>query len=347
MKSLILLWIIVAAAMAQITISDAQMKKLGIAAEKVRITQTSLIGPLMAKLDYDEDRSKSYFLDHEASVLSLKVRQGDRVQKGQVVCSIASPVLMAAAIELQELRHRSRMITNNLKKDESLYKEGVISYREYQTVSLESSAIRSRISILENQLKTAGVRAGKEGGLDVIARMSGIITNAPLSVAEKIVPYQPYFRISDPDAMIAMINVSPSLLSSISKGDTVLAKDNIRPIGTIISLSPSIRGTTNSAVATARVRDASLRAGTTVGIFVSASKPTRSVLIPTHALTQFGGKTICFIRTPTGFQPQELRINATTKEGVLVNQRGINADTQVAISGLVILKGAMRGLGFE
>lgn len=347
MKVLLLLGIIATAAMAQITISEAQMKKLGIATGHVRITQTSLIGPLIAKIDYDEDRSKNYFLDHEASVVSLKVRQGDRVQKGQVLCSIASPALMAASVELKELRHRDRMIQNNLKKDEALYKEGVIAYRDYQSVALEASALRSRIAILENQLNLAGVRPGKEGSLEVIARTSGIITTAPLAVAEKIVPYQPYFRISDPQAMIALINVSPNLIASIAKGDTILSKDNPHPIGTILSLSPSIRGVTNSAIATARVRDTSLRAGTTVGLFVSASKPTTSVLIPTHALTQFGGKTICFIRTPTGFKAQELLISATTKEGVLVRQQGITADTKIAISGLVILKGAMRGLGFE
>ncbi len=146
--------------------------------------------------------------------------------------------------------------------------------------------------------------------------------------------------------MVAMINISPNLISSISKGDTVLSKDN-RPIGTILSVSPSISGLTNSAIAIARVRDPQLRAGTTVGVLVSASKPTTSILIPSHALAQFGGKTICFIRNSTGFRAQELLISATTKEGVLVRQKGIDANTKVAISGLVILKGAMSGLGFE
>ena len=71
------------------------------------------------------------------------------------------------------------------------------------------------------------------------------------------------------------------------------------------------------------------------------------MMIPTQALTQFGGKTICFIRNSTGFSAQELLITATSKEGVLVRQKGIDTNTKVAISGLVVLKGAMSGLGFE
>ncbi len=335
------------AAMAQITISDAQMKKLGITTGNVSISSTALIGPLIAKIDYDEDKSKSYFLDQEASVVSLNVRQGDRVQKGQTLCSISSPALMASYFELKELRNRYRAIQNNAAKDATLYKEGVISYRDYQASELEASSLRSRISTLESQFSIAGVRAERNGALNVIAQKNGVITDAPFAVAERIIPYQPYFRISDSQAMVAMINVTPSLISSISKGDTVLSKDNSHPIGTIISVSPSISGSTNSAIAIARVRDPQLRAGTTVGMFISASKPTASILIPSQALTQFGGKTICFIRNAKGFKSQQLLILATTKEGVLVRQKGIDANTKVAISGLVILKGAMSGLGFE
>ncbi|HEX5710100.1 MAG TPA: efflux RND transporter periplasmic adaptor subunit [Sulfuricurvum sp.] len=346
MKRSLLLLIAATAAMAQITISEVQMKKMGISTGSVSMTSSATVGPLIAKIDYDEEKSKSYFLDHEASVIMLNVRAGDRVKKGQVLCRIASPQLLANGFELKEMRNRYQSIQNNVKKDEVLYKEGIISYREYQISALEAASLRSRISTLEAQFTLAGVRPSTDGSMAVIAQKNGIITAAPLAVAEKITPYQPYFRISDTDAMVAMINISPNLISSISKGDKVLSKDN-RPIGTILSVSPSISGSTNSAIAIARVRDVRLRAGTTVGVLVSASSPTTSILIPSQALAQFGGKTICFIKNRTGFRAQELLISATTKEGVLVRQKGIDANTKVAISGLVILKGAMSGLGFE
>lgn len=346
MKSLLIVLAIAAAAMAQITIGDAQMKKLGITTGNVTISSTALIGPLIAKIDYDEDKSKSYFLDQEASVISLKVHQGDYVQKGQTLCTIASPSLMANSFELVELRNRYGAMKNNAAKDAALYKDGIIAYRDYQTSALEASMLRSQISVLESRFNIAGIRANSNGTMDVIAQKSGIVTDAPLAVAEKIAPYEPYFRISDPKAMVAMINVSPNLIASISKGDKILSKDN-RPIGTILSVSPSISGLTNSAIAIARVRDPQLRAGTTIGVLVSASKPTASILIPSGALVQFGGKTICFIRNSKGFRAQELLITASSKNGVLVRQQGIDSSTKVAISGLIILKGAMSGLGFE
>ncbi len=346
MKSLLLLLAAASVAMAQITISDAQMKKLGITTSNVNTSNTALIGPLIAKIDYDEDKSKSYFLDQEASVISLKVHQGDHVQKGQTLCTIASPSLMANSFELRDLRNRYQAMKNNAAKDAALYKDGIISYRDYQTSALEASMLRSRISVLESQFSIAGIRANTNGTMDVIAQKSGIVTDAPLAVAEKITPYQPYFRISDSEAMVAMINVSPNLIASISKGDKVLSKDN-RPMGTILSVSPSISGLTNSAIAIARVREPQLRAGTTIGVLISASKPTTSILIPSSALAQFGGKTICFIRNSKGFRAQELLITATSKDGVLVHQKEIDTNTKVAISGLIILKGAMSGLGFE
>ncbi len=298
------------------------------------------------KIDYDEDKSKSYFLDQEASVISLNVRQGDLVKQGQIMCTILSPSLMTSSFELKELRNRYKAIQNNAAKDEILYKDGIISYRDYQASALEASSLMSRITTLESQFKSAGVRANANGTMNVIAQKSGIITDAPLAVAQKITPYQPYFRISDPSAMVAMINISPSLVSSVSKGDTVLSKD-ARPIGTLLSVSPSINSLTNSSIAMAKIRDTKLTAGTTIPVLISTSKSTVSMMIPTQALMQFGGKTICFIRNSTGFSAQELLITATSKEGVLVRQKGIDTNTKVAISGLVVLKGAMSGLGFE
>lgn len=347
MKSFVVLLAIATAAIAQITMSEAQMKKMGITIGNVHIGNTALIGPLIAKIDYDEDKSKSYFLDQEASVISLHVHQGDRVRKGQILCSIASPALMARAFELKDLRIRYGAIQNNAKKDEMLYKDGIISYRDYQTSALEASSLRLRISSLENQFNVAGIHASSSGILNVIAQKSGIITDAPLSVAEKITPYQPYFRISDANAMVAMINLPPRLIASIAKGDTVLSKNKSQPIGTIFSVAPSVSSSTNSAIALSRVRDPELRAGTTVNVLISASKPAASILIPTNALAQFNGDTICFIRNSTGFTAQKLLISATTKEGVYVQQKGIDANTKVATNGLVVLKGAMSGLGFE
>ena len=348
MKRSLLLLMAATAAMAQITISEVQMKKMGITAGKVTLTSSTTVGPLIAKIDYDEEKSKSYFLDHEASVVALNVRAGDQVKKGQMLCRIASPELLANGFELKEVRNRYRSIQNNVKKDEALYKDGVISYRDYQTSSLEAASLRSRILTLEAQFSLAGIRPSTDGSMAVIAQKNGIITIAPLSVAEKITPYKPYFRISDSNAMTAMLNLSPQQIASISKGDKVLNKAGVS-MGTIISVSTSVNGSTNSATAIARINDRSgeLRAGTTIGLFVSALKPVISILIPSNAVVKHQGKSICFIRTPTGFQAQELAIVAMSKEGVLVRQKGINQDTQVAMSGLIVLKGAMSGLGFE
>lgn len=348
MKILVMALLCSVAAFGTIKMSDAQMKKLGISVGNVRVTSNATVGPLIAKIDYDEEKSKSYFLNHEASVVALNVRSGERVKKGQVLCRIASPELLSAAFELKELRHRYRMIRHNAQKDETLYKEGVISYRDYQATALEVSALRSRIATLESQFALAGVQTGADGSLAVVSQKNGIVTAAPLAVAEKIVPYEPYFRISQSDAMVAILNVSPKQIGAVSKGDAIVNKAG-QSIGTVVSVSPAVNTATNSATAIGRLRDTSgeFRAGTTTGLFVRSSKPRTSILIPSAAVVKHQGKNICFIRTPMGFKAQYLSILGMSKEGVLVNQKGIDGNTKVAVSGLIVLKGAMSGLGFE
>jgi multidrug efflux pump subunit AcrA (membrane-fusion protein) len=334
--------------MAQITISDAQMKKMGITTSLVSITNSTQAGPYIAKIDYDEAKSKSYFTSNEASVVALYVHAGDTVTRGKLLCKIASPQLLSSSFELKELKNRFSALKNNAAKDETLYKEGIISYRDYQTSSLEVASLRSRIGALEAQFILEGVAASSDGTFNVLAQQSGIVTQAPLSIAEKIIPYQPYFRISNATSMVAMLNISPKQISLISKGDKVL-DSNTKPIGTIISVSPAINSTSNSAVAIAKITniDGNLRAGTSTNLYVSTSKPITSILIPASAIVNYQGKNICFIKTPTGFRAQELRLQSVSKEGALVQQRGIDKHTAVATSGLIILKGAMSGLGFE
>lgn len=345
MRALFVLLAITTAAMAQITMSDVQMKKLGISVASVSMVQNSTIGPIIGALDFDEAKSKSYFLDHEAGIVALSVREGDKVKKGQLLCRISSPKLLADSFELREMKNRLNALSNNAKKDETLYKEGIISYREYQTSALEAQSVRSRIGVIEAQFALAGIQSGSS--MAVIAQKDGIVSISPKNVGEKITPYIPYFRISDPSAMLVQLKISPKMIAYISKGSQVLDKSR-KPIGSILSISPGVDVMSNSSMALARIASGdNLRAGMTSEFFVVASKPTTRTLIPSQAVVKYQGKYICFIYTVSGFKAQALNVQDIESEGYFVNQKGIDASTKVATSGLIILKGALSGLGFE
>lgn len=348
MKALWISCLSAVAVMAQIQMSDVQMKKMGITLEAVKTADQTLLGPFVARIDFDEEKSKSYFLDHEAAAISVYARTGDTVRKGDLLCRIASPELAAASIELGELKSRYEIARNNMKKDEALYKEGVIAQRVFQNSQMETRALQSQMKVIQTRLNLSGVKISSNGSMSVIAQQSGVVTMAPLNAAEKIEPYKPFFRISDTDAKIAIFNIPPRMVGSLIKGDRVTNKEGM-VIGQVVSVSPSVNAGTNSANVTAKLSRSTdlLRAGTTAGLYIMASKPPKSILIPDRAIIKHQGKSICFIKTQSGFQPQELAIVSTTKEGSIVNQKGIGKDTKVAISGLIVLKGAMSGLGFE
>lgn len=348
MKGLWISCLCAVALMAQIQISEGEMKKLGITAGSVKMAEQSLLGPFVARIDFDEEKSKSYFLDHEAAVISVHARAGDDVRKGDVLCRIASPDLAAASIQLRELQNRYAIARNNIQKDETLYKEGIIAQRVYQNTQMEADLLLSQIKAIQTRLNLSGVKVSSNGSMSLIAQKSGIVTLAPLNVAEKIEPYKPFFRISEKNGKIAVFNIPPRMLNSIQKGDKVTTKEG-EVIGQVLSVSPMVNTTTNSANVTAKIVHSSdaLRAGTASGLYLSASKPLQAIVIPTNAIIKHQGKSICFIKTAKGFQPQELLIVSTSKEGSIIHQKRFTKDTKVALSGLVILKGAMSGLGFE
>lgn len=334
--------------MGQITMNDTQMQKMGISTTHASVTRSTQTGPFVAKIDYDEAKSKSYFTSHEASVVALYVHAGENVTKGRLLCKIASPQLLSNSFELKELKNRYHALKNNAAKDEALYKEGIISYRDYQSSSLEVASLRSRIGALESQFSLEGVVPSNNGTFNVLAQQNGIVTLAPIAVAQKITPYTPYLRLSNAISMVAMLNIPPKYLPLISKGDKIFDA-KAKAIGRIISVSPAINSASNASLAIAKITNTSgeLRAGTSASLYVATAKPATAILIPMSAIVKHQGKNICFIRTSTGFRAQELAIQSMSKEGALVQQGGIDKNTAVATSGLIILKGAMSGLEFE
>lgn len=323
-----------------INISPAQMSKLGITTTAPKPATTDAIGPLVGSVDFDEAHSKSYFLDHEASVATLNKRAGDSVKKGDVLATISSAKLVADSIELKSLQEQYKLAAVHAKKDEALFNDGVISQREMQLSQLNAQTLSLKISTLKSQLALSGINSK----MALVASRNGIVSMAPKNAGEKIVPFTPYFRISSSGSMLVHINIPPSLLASVKKGDSITLEDG-KKIGSIISISWGINQNTNSAMATAKATTTTLLAGSTANFFITSAHTKKAYILPTSSVVRQGGKNICFIRSASGFKVREILLLSQTQNGAVVS--GVMPSDAVVSTGIIALKGALNGLGFE
>ncbi len=349
-KSILMGMMLVSMAVANITLSQAQSKKIGITTTTIHRVSGEAMGPFMGLLDYSDQGSKKYLLSSEATVVALIKQTGDRVNKGEAVCTIASSELLASHYEWIEVNNRLKIAQAYAQKDSALYREGVISERESQKSSLDVMSLKTKRAEIENRFVFSGADMTPKGGMlfTIRATRSGIIAHAPLKAGEKITPFTPYLTISNPNALSAYIKIPPKLISSIQKGARVMDKGG-DSIGSVSAISSSVDRMNNSALAIATLTKPkeSYRAGTSSEFFIASPSGASWILLPRVSVTKYQGKDICFVKTATGFAPRTVKIQQLFQTSVAVKPIGLEEGDKVVTDGIMNLKGILNGMGFE
>ncbi len=349
MKNSFLLLMIATAMMAEIKMSDAQMKKMGVVVESVREIRSEAMGPFIGTFDYNDRGARNYTLSGEATVAELMKQTGDTVKQGEVICTIASSELLASSYELNDLRNRLKLAQEYAQKDHALYKDGVLSLRESQKSALEVMSLKSKIGDIENRFIFSGADMHPKNGMmfTIRARQSGILAHAPLKAGEKIEPFIPYLKIARANALSAYIKIPPKMIGSIQKGAAVMDKIG-KEVGKITAISAGVDTMSNSATAIAVLNpNNNYRAGTSGEFYIASVQTDKWILLPRSSVTKYKKNDICFVKNADGFKPQIIEIQKTYKDHVAVKPEGLNAASKVASDGIITLKGALSGLGFE
>ncbi len=350
MKTLWMTLALTAAAFAEIQMSDAQIKKMGIVTQEIRMIRSESLGPLIGIIDYSDKGAKNYTLGAEATVVELFKHKGDSVKKGEAICRIASGELLSDLYELNEMRNRYKIAQEYARKDDQLYKDGIISLRESQKSALEAMSLKVKMQEIESRFAFAGADMRTQDGMSftIRAKQSGIVGDAPLKAGEKIEPFRPYVKLVTTNALNAYIKIPPKLIGSLRIGAAVTdAKGG--QIGSIASFSTSVETVNNSgtAVVTLNVSNGNFRPGTSAEFYIASVANERWALLPRSSVTKYKKKDICFIKTAKGFEPKEIEIEKVYKDHVAVDMNGFTPKTRVVNEGIITLKGALSGMGFE
>ncbi len=335
---------------ATINMSENQIKKLGITDVQIQMTPTDAIGPFIGTFEFSDENSYNYSLNSEGTVINILKKQGDSVRKGEVICKIASSELLGASYEIKELSGRYKIINGQAKKDANLYAEGIISQREAQNSQLEAMSLKAKIASLVGRFQFIGADLTPVDGMafTIRAKRSGVITQAPSMGGEKINPFAPYMKISNTNSLNAIIMVSPKLVDSIQKG-AIVFDDEGKTLGKVNAVGVAVNRTNNSAQVNARItaHQETFHVGTSMEMYISVSQLNKWVVLPKSSLTKYKNKDICFVKTPKGFEPKNVEILKSFKNSVAVKPDGFTVKTHVANNGIINLKGALSGMGFE
>lgn len=147
----------------------------------------------------------------------VRVNEGDRVSKGQVLARIDDGGLQN---ELVQLEAQERLAKTTYERQERLWEQNIGSEMQYLEAKTNFEALQSSVNRLKSQLNKTVVRAPFSGVVDDVISEQGEVVNPGQNQL---------FRLISLDNMYVEADVPENYLSKISKGTEV--KVNIGSVG--------------------------------------------------------------------------------------------------------------------
>jgi RND family efflux transporter MFP subunit len=245
------------------------------------------------------------------TVMSIKVKEGDRVIQGQDLAAIDDRDLAqrVAAAEygyreaqkaLEEAEQNRRLASLTYDRYKNLFDDKVITPQEMDQVESQWRVAnlgyeRTKEVVNRVQAQLEETKIGK-GFAHVLAPHAGVITSKKMEQGSLAVPGSTLFVLEDTSVYRAEAPVDQRMAPSLKVGMpvVVLLPTGKQVTGTVGEIVPAIDPSTRSFIAKISIKDPSLRSGLYVKVLIPDGKSS-SLLVPRSAVVEKGQLTGVYV----------------------------------------------------
>ena len=275
-------------------------------------------------------------------VVSLTRNLGQSVGRGQTIAVIESREAAQIKGEVEAARARLQLANSNLAREQRLFAQRVSP--EQDLIAARTAATEARIALTQAQsmVSAAGVGGGGLNRLGIAAPISGQIIARPVTLGQTVAADAELYRIANLSQVSIALNLKPEDAGRVRPGNTVLVKAAGRQATARVTfVSPALAPQTRlvPALATLDNRGGEWRVGepVTAAVQLTGSGGSGAVRVPTTAVQSFEGKSVVFVRTPTGFKATPVQLGDASGDTVIVRS-GLTGNEQIATTGSFTLK---------
>ncbi len=339
-----------------IALSAKQVQALGITTAALPGKQSGEVSGLPAQVVIPPNQLFVISTPLPAMVEQTLVGVGDSVKKGQPIARLQSPALAEAQRGLLQATVQSQLAKENLSRDESLWKDGIIAesrYRATKGMALEAgAALAERKQMLRlagmSDAAIAQLQSGNNVSslLTVTAPIDGVVLEKSASAGQRLDAAMPMFKIAKLNPLALEIQAPLAYIRDLKIGATITVPAYAAS-GKLIAIGGSLSGANQTILLRAVIQQGaeSLRPGQFVEASISTgANGSAQWGIPNSAISRIAGKTVVFVETPKGFRAQAINVlNEGAQNSVISGD--LVGDERIAMRGVSTLKSSMMGIG--
>lgn len=329
-----------------VRLSEEELKEFGITLAVAKVGSLDQYVDLPGEIVLNADRMAHVVPRAAGIVRDVRITVGDKIKAGELMAVIESRELADAKAAFLAATEREVLALGNFKREERLWAKKVTSEQEYIDSRQALAEVRISKNSAKQQLHALGfsdselkkISAHPNAAytrLEIRAPLAGTIIEKHMTLGENVNADTDVFTIADLSTVWVDINVYQKDLVRIRQGQTVVIEIGHgipSASGVIAWVGPQIDETTRTAKARMVLSnpDGDLRPGLFVTAKVAVGSTGAGIVVPKSALQTFEGRTVLFVRTDKGFEPQPIEAgqqNSATVEilsGLKAGQTYVN-----------------------
>ena len=289
------------------------------------------------------------------TVVELRKRLGDVVQKGEVVAYLESREVADAKSEFLTAGANLELQTTLIERERSLFEKKISAEQQFLRAENAFSLSKLRHDLARQKLSALDVDEAEIAELpkQPVANLRRYALRSPISgrVIDRRVDLgapvggdqqeKEIYVIADLSSVWVELVASAPDLALLKEGDDIAIEDPSRAkaTGKTIFISPMVSKETRTTrvIVSLDNADGRWRPGSFVGANIPLDRRAVPLLLPRNALQTIDGKLTAFVQVPEGFEARAIQAGAMTEEAVEVIG-GLKPGEIVAVLNTFVLK---------
>ena len=286
------------------------------------------------------------------TVTVLKVREGDRVRRGQLLAQLeaqenqANAAVASAGIEesrqgLDEAKSRKKLADSTFDRFQRLFNEQAISRQEFDVKQSEKEMAGQGLARAEARLKQAQEISKAASTMSdytkIIAPISGIISSKPVDLGATVFPAQALMTIEDEGSYQLELAIPESLAARVKPGipvQVVLDALGASFTAIIAEIVPTTDPASRTFMAKLVLGQRNLKSGMFGRGIINLGTTVKGITLPKKAIVEHGAMSSIWVLDKDSIA--RMRI---IKIGKAVGERleilaGLSEGEQVVVSGV-------------